>query len=364
MSNPNNQQEQAEIGHNAATAEGVVVVGDEIVTEIDSNVTSNIAEVVKLLEKLETFNRTNLLNDVQNYVENIKKYANSEIHKGLDEIDAVLHWCAKIKNNSEFECAVSLKDKAIETQRFLETKLETTTYRIAPLDFGIKGTEMSYTFDFVRFEAEVHNLFQWFEKRTMETIGYSKFIAPYFPLIQSSGTGKTFLLYNLKKTIDRQDKTQWHGVICKLLVCGGENDPGSPIHEFLNVEDFKNDKKVDAVKVNLCLDKLIKDCDEKKIVLLFDEAQHLLEDDNALLFRMVRWWLRIVRTDGKMIVAVFTGTTSKLSNYYPLPFDEPPLFLKKASDSRNGKTKKLSYYNDRGTQLEFHPPFGNCKRKR
>jgi hypothetical protein len=325
---------------------------------MESNNQSNITEVVKLLDDLEKTRSLRSMFLVENHFKKIRKYVTHEIPKGLDEINAIVSWCTKVipvkQDHPDLEIFVYLQENAEGLREVLEKRRKHTTFRIAAIDFGIVDNEMSYTFDFVRFENEVSNLFQWF---TLGEKGYKKYIAPYFALVQSSGTGKTFLLYNLQIEIDKQRKVQWQDVTCKLLVCGGNNDPGSNIHEFFNIDELIVDGKVNPVEVYNRLDKLIQDCSESKIVLLFDEAQHLLEHNDALLFWMVHWWLRLRRMDGKKIVAVFTGTTIKLSNYYPHSMKVPPLFLKKASDSRNEVTTVLLYYNDGIQHLQFHAPF-------
>lgn len=53
--------------------------------------------------------------------------------------------------------------------------------------------------------------------------------------------------------------------------------------------------------------------ENKRIALLFDEAQFLVSGD-GFVFRRVRWWLRTERK--AKVVAVFAGTTSKLANFY------------------------------------------------
>ena len=99
------------------------------------------------------------------------------------------------------------------------------------------------------------------------------------------------------------------------------------------------------------LDKMIADTTEglsressdvKEIVLLFDEAQNLLTDD-AFLFRCICWWLRFDRHNH--VVAVFTGTSSGLANFYR----DPP----KSSTSRDGDDAKYGA----GTGGRIRAPF-------
>lgn len=80
-----------------------------------------------------------------------------------------------------------------------------------------------------------------------------------------------------------------------------------------------------------------------KIVLLLDEAQHLLEEDGYA-FRCIRWWLKeVTNTKSKSIVAVFAGTSSSLANFYR----EPAV----PTSSRDGSK------NHRESRSQFYPPF-------
>ena len=84
--------------------------------------------------------------------------------------------------------------------------------------------------------------------------------------------------------------------------------------------------------------------------MLFDEAQGLMVGtDNAgkrsLLFRRIRWWLRERRR--KEVVAVFAGTTAKLSNLFPADpptaqvSRDPELSYKNYEEGGSDKGKKL-----------------------
>ena len=67
--------------------------------------------------------------------------------------------------------------------------------RVASIEFDIKTSEMLYTLDLEKFQERVELLFKWHvDMKTQD-----QYMAPYFPLVQSSGMGKTKLLYELKK---------------------------------------------------------------------------------------------------------------------------------------------------------------------
>jgi hypothetical protein len=68
--------------------------------------------------------------------------------------------------------------------------------RIADIEHEISSekTTMTFKFDLDNFSERVNSLFEWYNDKT------KVFMAPYFPVIQSSGMGKTKLLYEYKKT--------------------------------------------------------------------------------------------------------------------------------------------------------------------
>jgi hypothetical protein len=66
--------------------------------------------------------------------------------------------------------------------------------------------------------------------------------------------------------------------------------------------------------INGTINSPLTDSEKTKTELLFDESQALLKND-ALLFCRIRWWLCRKRGDNNQVVAVFTRTTSRLSNF-------------------------------------------------
>jgi hypothetical protein len=70
-------------------------------------------------------------------------------------------------------------------------------------------------------------------------------------------------------------------------------------------------------KIVLELNALMKGVPKNEnIVLLFDEAQHLLQSTSGFAFRCIRWWLREKLESRPKVVAVFAGTTSALTNFF------------------------------------------------
>ena len=185
--------------------------------------------------------------------------------------------------------------------------------RVALIDFDIKNNAMFYKRDFNAFNARVEELFKWKDSAKDE------YMAPYFPLIQSSGTGKTKLLHECKKMFNSDNQSDVH---CELILCHygqGANSWGSDIFsQTLDVKSIGTTKD-DQETLWKKLDGFVKKARTKKVVLLFDESQHLINNGDGFYFRSIRWWLRKERNEHN-IVGVFAGTSTSLANY----FTEPP----------------------------------------
>jgi hypothetical protein len=89
-----------------------------------------------------------------------------------------------------------------------------------------------------------------------------------------------------------------------------------------------------------------------RIVLLFDEAQNLLEYQDGYAFRRIRWYLRYSRHPVK-IVAVFAGTTLNLTNRFDN--EHPPGSSHSGDylnyDERRGKSP------EKKSPKQMYPPF-------
>ena len=211
--------------------------------------------------------------------------------------------------------------------------------RIADIEVGIED-EMNYKYDLDCFLLKVNEVFEWHEGDNK-----NMYLAPYFPLVQSSGMGKTKLIYEYKKHVNGMNGPKK----CIMILCEKSEDVWN--------ERKKNDKTIfddalvvsgnasveERVRIVGILDGFLKKTKKTQVVLLFDEAGALLEN-NAFPFRCIRWWLRS-RSLTKQVVAVFTGTTSKLSNF----FVEPPTSMYSRSPEIgeyfvDGKTLYNPYY--------------------
>ncbi|KAG7375070.1 hypothetical protein IV203_014165 [Nitzschia inconspicua] len=197
------------------------------------------------------------------------------------------------------------------------------------MDYRITNTKLSHDCDLLSFAKHIETLATeyWNDSNSNETPPY---VAPYFCFIQSSGMGKTKLLYEF-----RQHKNfVANNVESKLILVGNvHTDPMSEsIYDATysastpeNAESKRNisDEELneEAQKIFNRLDTLLtNDLKWKKNTtfrfLLFDEAQFLLKDEfgkKAFQFRCVRMWLRKVQE--YKYVAVFTGTNCGLANF-------------------------------------------------
>jgi hypothetical protein len=182
--------------------------------------------------------------------------------------------------------------------------------RVADIYFKIKDTPFVYTYDLELFCKHVDRMFMWHEEKEER----KKYIAPYFPFVQSSGMGKTKLLY------EYQQKPK-NDIDSKLILCqlasSSDNKKAMDDKEYDIYNDYffvpsGNTEKVRKI-IDQELTKIVQSINSKKVVLCFDESQALLESD-AFSFRCIRWWLRLQQE--KQVVAVFTGTNSKLANFY------------------------------------------------
>jgi hypothetical protein len=200
--------------------------------------------------------------------------------------------------------------------------------RVAEIDFQVESTALKHAYDLERIKEYVMSLFDWHTDKDVR----DKYMAPYFPLVQSSGMGKTKLLWELRESINNNKLGQFADFDCKTILCGvGPPDPKKRrlFSDYLEANRFEGDTYRRAL-TNV-LDDNLHASKKNKVIFLFDETQHLLQYD-GFAFRCVRWWLRLVRPE-KQVVAVFTGTTSRLTNFYA----EPRL-------STTSRDASLSYY--------------------
>jgi hypothetical protein len=124
-------------------------------------------------------------------------------------------------------------------------------------DFQIKESPLSHTYDLMALKHRVMDLFQWYDKDEIR----NKYLAPYFPLIQSSGLGKTKLLYELKQDIVTNEV---------VLEEGMKREP---------------DPQLKYREVEKDLEHACRYYSGKPTILLLDEAQNLLVGKDNHLFK-------------------------------------------------------------------------------
>ena len=155
-------------------------------------------------------------------------------------------------------------------------------------------------------------------------------------MVQSGGTGKTKIMFEAKKMLERDQ------VGCKLVLCrtgtlpiDNEAKDGKVFSKYLDTcLPPSNNQRAEICKI---LDSCIKG-NKRRFVLMFDESQCLTQD-TAWYFCVVRWWLGKKRQN-KEIVAVFAGTTTQLANYH----SEPPFSTTlRDSQSDSFESGKLLY---------------------
>jgi hypothetical protein len=191
--------------------------------------------------------------------------------------------------------------------------------RIARVDYAISSSPLKFGHNLDLLSERIHELFDWHHtKKTRES-----YWAPYFPIVQSSGMGKTKLLYEYK-----QRNTGKDGMTCVLLRCvnvmPSQDEEATDIFDCLlrvppgDGTSARNQlyQRLDEELQNIGE---LKKITKGKVVFMFDEAQHLMMND-GFAFRVVRWWITDKVPPNYQLVAVFCGTSSKLTNF----FKDPP----------------------------------------
>jgi hypothetical protein len=215
------------------------------------------------------------------------------------KIDALNRLCGSLEDHAEMATTEMLRPDDISIKK---------DQQVANNALGIIRANLSHDFDVRNLVQRVDNLFKWTDDPTIRKL----FLAPYFALIQSSGMGKTKLLYECKKKMDQEP-----GMVVKLLLSciGKSEEEKSEVHEPLVIPTDDPSPKA-RKEFTDTLDQLVIGAEGKKVVLLVDEAQHLLGSDHrGFYFRCFQHWLRLKEKKYK-VVAVFAGTALQLSNAF------------------------------------------------
>jgi len=211
--------------------------------------------------------------------------------------------------------------------------------RMVPVDYNIENTHLSHSYDLTMFEKEVNGLFNWNVKKNL--------IGPYACFVQSSGMGKTKLLFEYAKKTNNSDSD----TVTQLILCTPSKSVTTKVFDaFLDTKLLiqETDREACIATVHDTLNKILQKSKASRVVLLFDESHTLLDrchGFDAFLFRCIRVWLREKGRD-KKVVAVFTGTNSGLTNFL-LEADRK---LEYPPDTSRELQRRREYY-DKGNSM-------------
>jgi hypothetical protein len=236
-------------------------------------------------------------------------------------------WILVPKHTADLGALNQLIGSAKTKQQEIQNKVNANAQlRVAELDFAIKQPYVGSR-DLNVFSERVNGLFKWHKK------DYKRYLAPYFPIIQSSGMGKTKILVEYRSRQNVKSTYRVLLILCKtqgdvkttdqrtydhVLEVSDQSDIAARDHILENLELWTNKAREELDQGRKELDQGHKQDDQaQQIVLLFDEARSLLLIDEGFPFRCIRWWLRRQQhTKTNPVVAVFTGTDSALANFY------------------------------------------------
>jgi hypothetical protein len=178
---------------------------------------------------------------------------------------------------------------------------------------------LSHDYDLVTLKQRVLDLFQWYDQDDIR----NQYLAPYFPLVQSSGLGKTKLLYELKQDIAMKEPT-YHAV---LVLCSSGELEGDMLLTYSQAVELEEgmkrepDPQLKYREVEKDLEHACRHCAGKPTILLFDEAQNLLVGKDHHLFNCITWWLAKKNKKPQKVVAVFAGSTLQFAHIAREPPD-------------------------------------------
>ena len=245
--------------------------------------------------------------------------------------------------------------------------------RIVNVDFQIVESKLCHVYDLECFSKRVDEVFEW------HTNPEGLYRAPYFCFVQSSGMGKTKIMYEYKKQAVESN------ILCELLLPLHAETENNAIFRKLNlIANLRKDESVKGdvgrgqgtsqtedelmksrreaesifVRLDLLLESLVpseKSSKGKvqKVALFFDESHPLLRKEyglEAFRFRCVRLWLQEKRPNHH-VVAVFAGTNSRFVNFL---FETEEQLKNFVYASRGGPMKDRSYH-VKGEKL--YPPY-------
>ena len=198
--------------------------------------------------------------------------------------------------------------------------------RVADPLYQIGETPRTNDFDLDRFSERIRGLLQW--RPSAEGGEMPSYEAPWFPIVQSSGTGKTRLLFDYKRRSKKENENRRVYVVSCIPPTDEKSKELKAKYDYyldgLNVglEDeiaAKKSLRANFVQQLMDLTGIKSVAPEQRapdeVVLLLDEAQGLTNNKGFLL-RCLRWFLR-KRSLSANVVAVLAGTTKSLVKLYP-----------------------------------------------
>ena len=288
----------------------------------------------------------------QRLLEGLKESLGSDYYKKANTDGKRLLLSAGLRAFSEFVFRVSEEGQKEFITRLLDGEGNT---RIAKITDGL-DIKLAHKFDVEAFVERVDELFAWHDNENVR----NEYRAPYFPLVQSSGMGKTRLLHEARTYFNKRDDT-----VCLAILCTEAKLDQSIQQKYFD-EKFTPYPSDTTLELHHLLERLkrrLKQKKAKRAVLLFDEAHALMTDNdwgNEKVSRTIQWWLRAYRYEAD-IVAVFAGTNPKLANFSPTC---PPI-----GTSREVRVHYKNYVEGEESKKKLYPPFFklhtiSCLRKR
>ncbi|CAJ1931025.1 unnamed protein product, partial [Cylindrotheca closterium] len=228
--------------------------------------------------------------------------------------------------------------KRTKEQARSPTVLSESNDRMVPVNYLISKTELSHSYDVHKFVLQAERVAKWFDASN-DSVNPSDYEdAPYFCVVQSSGMGKTKVIYEGCKQLKQKNNWSCYTVLPWTLKDSDALTKGDVFSHRLNLEAFMNEKTaLDAATAvleflnsfynNLVAEASNQHNNENTIFLCFDEAQVYLESqrfDNdkgaenvkhpAFLFRCIRLWLRQKKRHQE-VIGCFSGTLATLASF-------------------------------------------------
>lgn len=250
-----------------------------------------------------------------------------------------------LKNDEKFDTAISTW---ISTRECVAKPGDERVGKItAGLDRNLIGNH-----DLSCLRKKIQDTFSWYDKNVEDN--YTKYQSPSFPIVQSSGMGKTRLMKQCRDSL-RKEGTKENKISSALLLCiplKGIPPDDWPKHYDGLLEipsgDTEQDRQTLLDGLNQYLDT------DGRVVVFVDEAQMLLTAKHGFAYSCIKWRIREI-TNAKIVV-VFAGTSTNLGMLY-MGRRPAPAF----SRDSNKSYYNLGTTNDEGGEdeecLKLYPPF-------